>query len=75
MFCNSCFWEMCFANSHAVYVDGHQVLLHALCVECMMLLLMLLLLHFTIIDAACSPEQKQRQPPGGMVLRPFWHPI
>ena len=51
-------WETCDANSHGVYVDGHQVLLHAcsmLFIECMLLLLILLLLHLTIIEATCSP--------------------
>lgn len=56
-------WETCDANSHGVYVDGHQVMLHACSmsfIERMLLLLMLLLLlHLTIIEATCSPTQKQ----------------
>ncbi len=73
------FGRLCVPNSHGVYVDGHQVLLHAsslLCVECMLLLLMLLLLlllHLIII-AACSPEQKQRNPPRRYGVEAIWYP-
>ena len=73
-------WEMCFATSHGVYVDGHQVLLHAcslLYIECTLLLLMLLLLllHLTTVDAACSPEQKQRNPPRRYCVKAVLYPL
>jgi len=59
--------DMCYANSHGVYVDGHQVLLHACCrlfIECMLLLVtLLLLLRLTIIMTLHAVQNRNKQNP------------
>jgi len=41
----------------------------------LLLMLLLLLLHFTIINAACSPEQKQRKPSRRYGVEAIWHHV